>query len=79
MIQGIRQRWTPADDELLRELALSGKNASAIALRLKKTKLAVQARAFRLKISLNPRSIVAISARTLARRALELGLKAKQK
>jgi hypothetical protein len=79
MIQTVRQRWTPAEDDVLREMALSGENSIAIGLRLKKTEWAVRSRAFRLKISLNPKSTLALSARMLARRALHLGLKAKTK
>jgi len=43
-------RWTPADDDMLRELLASGVKPRLIAQKLKRSIGAIQTRIFRLKI-----------------------------
>ncbi len=52
MISGARHPWTSAEDEFLRQMALSEENPVSIALRLNRTEDAVRSRAFRLRIPL---------------------------
>ena len=44
--------WTPEEDDLLRELALSGKHAAAIAGQIKRSESAIRKRAVRLNLAL---------------------------
>jgi HJR/Mrr/RecB family endonuclease len=55
--------WTPQEDDLLRELALSGANIATIASQVKRSQSAVRNRAIKLSI--------------LVTRVRELGLKVK--
>jgi hypothetical protein len=44
--------WSPAEDEQLRKLALSGLSLSEIAARMKRTKSSVRARALKMNIAI---------------------------
>jgi hypothetical protein len=44
--------WTPEENDLLRELALSGKHAAAIAGQMKRSEPAIRKRAVRLNLTL---------------------------
>jgi hypothetical protein len=51
MIKGARRPWTAAEDDLLKEMAMSGQTPGSIAIHLKRTQDAVQSRVFRLRVS----------------------------
>jgi len=49
-----RQRWTPSDDKLLRQLARGNTPTRVMGLKLQRTPEAVQSRASELNVSLKP-------------------------